>query len=94
MVLDKLDKRLWQGVLCGSIRALEFAIRHFFGVTVSLLTAAIEPFPMPKNTLFTEANTVFQNEIDLIWEGNETFDVYEATVEERVNAVLHLERTT
>ena len=49
---------------------------------------------MPKNTLFTEANTVFQNEIDLIWEGNETFDVYEATVEERVNAVLQLERTT
>ncbi len=69
-------------------------VNHMFGVTDALLTAGIEPFPMPKNTRFTEANTVFQNEIDLIWEGNETFDNYAATVEERVNAVLQLERPT
>ena len=70
------------------------AVNRMFGVTDALLTAGIEPFPMPKNTRFSEANTIFANEIDLIWEGNETFDAYAATVEERVNAVLQLERPT
>ena len=70
------------------------AVNRMFGVTDALLTAGIEPFPMPKNTRFSEANTIFQNEIDLIWEGNETFDNYAATVEERVNAVLQLDRPT
>jgi len=67
-------------------------VNRMFGVTDVLLTAGIEPFPMPKNTRFTEANDVFRNEIDLIWEGQETFDGYASVIEERVNAVLDLDR--
>ena len=44
-------------------------VNRMFGITDKLLTQGIEPFPMPKNTRFTEANDVFRNEIDLIWEG-------------------------
>jgi len=67
-------------------------VNRMFGVTDVLLTAGIEPFPMPKNTRFTEANDVFRNEIDLVWEGNETYDAYAPIIEERVNAVLQLDR--
>jgi len=67
-------------------------VNRMFGVTDTLLSAGIEPFPMPKNTRFTEANDVFRNEIDLIWAGEETFDTYAPVIEERVNAVLAQDR--
>lgn len=67
-------------------------VNRMFGVTDQLLTAGIEPFPMPKNTRFTEANDVFRNEIDLIWEGEVTYDVHAPVIEERVNAVLAQDR--
>lgn len=67
-------------------------VNRMFGIADSLLTAGVEPFPMPKNTRFTEANTAFANEIDLIWEGNETYEAHAAIVEEKVNAVLQLDR--
>jgi len=47
---------------------------------------------MPKNTRFTEANDVFRNEIDLIWEGEETYEAHAPIIEERVNAVLAQDR--
>lgn len=67
-------------------------VNRMFGVTDTLLTAGIEPFPMPKNTRFTEANDVFRNEIDLIWAGEETYDAHAPVIEERVNAVLAQDR--
>lgn len=67
-------------------------VNRMFGVTDTLLSAGIEPFPMPKNTRFTEANDVFRNEIDLIWAGEETFDTHAPVIEERVNAVLAQDR--
>lgn len=69
-------------------------VNRMFGVTDVLLSAGIEPFPMPKNTRFTEANDVFRNEIDLIWSGEETFDAHAPIIEERVNAVLAQDRPT
>jgi ABC-type glycerol-3-phosphate transport system substrate-binding protein len=68
------------------------AINRMFGVTDSLLEAGIEPFPMPKNTRFTEANMAFLNEIDLLWEGQTTFEEAATIIEERVQAILDQER--
>ncbi len=62
-----------------------------FGITDKLLTHGIEPFPMPSNTRFTEANDVFRNEIDLIWEGDVTWQEYAPVIEEKVQKVLDLE---
>lgn len=67
-------------------------VNRMFGITDTLLTAGIEPFPMPKNTRFTEANNAFLNEIDLIWEGQVGWAEHAPVVEEKVNAVLALER--
>lgn len=67
-------------------------VNRMFGITDALLTAGIERFPMPKNTRFTEANNAFQNEIDLIWEGQVGWAEHAPVVEEKVNAVLALER--
>jgi ABC-type glycerol-3-phosphate transport system substrate-binding protein len=67
-------------------------VSPMFGVTDSLLTAGIEPFPMPKNTRFTEANNAFQNEINLIWEGEVTFAEHAPVIEEKVQAILDLPR--
>jgi len=67
-------------------------VNRMFGIADGLLTAGIEKFPMPKNTRFTEANTVFQNEIDLIWEGNVSWEEQAPVIEEKVQAVLDLER--
>lgn len=67
-------------------------VNRMFGIADSLLTAGIERFPMPKNTRFTEANTTFQNEIDLIWEGQIGWAEQAPVIEEKVNAVLALER--
>lgn len=66
-------------------------VNRMFGITDALLTAGIEPFPMPKNTRFTEANDVFRNEIDLIWEGEVSWAEHAPVIEEKVQAVLDLE---
>ena len=68
------------------------AVNRMLGVAAGLLDAGIEPFPMPKNTRFTEANNVFMNEINLIWEGNVTYAEQAALIDEKVNEVLSLER--
>ena len=67
-------------------------VNRMFGTADALLTAGIERFPMPKNTRFTEANTTFQNEIDLIWEGQAGWAEQAPVIEEKVNAVLALDR--
>jgi multiple sugar transport system substrate-binding protein len=65
-------------------------VNRMFGITDKLLTQGIEPFPMPKNTRFTEANDVFLNEIDLIWEGEVPWKEHAPVIEEKVQAVLDL----
>lgn len=68
------------------------AVNRMFGVTDALLTAGIEKFPMPKNTRFTEANTIFLNEIDRIWEGEVGWAEHAPVLQEQVQAVLDLDR--
>ena len=63
-----------------------------FGITDELLTAGIEPFPMPKNTRFSEANDVFRNEIDLIWEGEVPWAEHAPVIVEKVQEVLDLDQ--
>lgn len=67
-------------------------VNRMFGIADELLTAGIEPFPMPKNTRFTEANNAFLNEMDLIWEGQVGWAEHAPVVEQKVNEVLSLER--
>ncbi|MEZ4619979.1 MAG: extracellular solute-binding protein [Caldilineaceae bacterium] len=67
-------------------------VNRMFGITDKLLTAGIEPFPMPKNTRFTEANNVFRNEIDLIWEGEVSWEEHAPVIVEKVQEVLDLDR--
>jgi multiple sugar transport system substrate-binding protein len=67
-------------------------VNRMFGITDTLLTNGIEPFPMPKNTRFTEANNAFQNEMDLIWEGQVGWAEHAPVIEQKVNEVLSLER--
>ncbi|MCB9147839.1 MAG: extracellular solute-binding protein [Caldilineaceae bacterium] len=64
------------------------AVNPLYGFTDKVLTEGIEPYPMPWNTRFTEANNIFQAEIDLIWEGEQTFAEYAAEVERKTQAVL------
>jgi multiple sugar transport system substrate-binding protein len=64
------------------------AVNPLYGFTDKVLTEGIEPYPMPWNTRFTEANNIFQAEINLIWEGEETFAEYAAEVERKTQAVL------
>ncbi len=64
------------------------AVNRMFGITDKLLEAGIEPFPMPKNTRFSEANTIFRNEIDLVWEGDVEWKAHVSVIEEKVQAVL------
>ncbi len=66
-------------------------VNRMLGITDKLLTAGIEPFPMPKNTRFTEANDVFRNEIDLIWEGEVPWAEHAPVIEAKVQEVLDLE---
>jgi multiple sugar transport system substrate-binding protein len=66
-------------------------VNRMFGITDKLLSQGIEPFPMPKNTRFTEANDVFLNEINLIWEGEVPWNEHAPVIEEKVQAVLDLE---
>lgn len=65
-------------------------VNRMFGITDGLITNGIERFPMPKNTRFTEANNAFQNEIDLIWEGEVTWEEHAPVIDEKVQAVLDL----
>jgi multiple sugar transport system substrate-binding protein len=67
-------------------------VNPIYRVMDEVLTAGIEPFPMPKNTRFSEANTVFLNEIDLIWEGDVTWEEHAPVIVQRVNEVLNLDR--
>lgn len=68
------------------------AVNRMFGVSDSLLTAGIEKFPMPRNTRFTEANNVFLNEIDRIWEGEVTWAAHAPDLQAAVQEVLDLDR--
>lgn len=68
------------------------AINKMFGVAVGLIEAGVEPFPMPNNTRFSEANTTFQNEIDQIWEGTKSWDEQAPVVQDKVQKVLDLGR--
>ncbi|CAN5706248.1 hypothetical protein BH10CHL1_BH10CHL1_17030 [soil metagenome] len=69
-------------------------INRMFGIADALLTKGIEKFPMPKNTRFTEANNAFQNEVDLIWEGDKTWEEQAAVIDQKVQAILDLPRPT
>lgn len=67
-------------------------VNRMFGITDQLLTAGIEKFPMPKNTRFTEANNIFANEINLIWEGEATWEEHAPVIDQKVQEVLDLPR--
>ena len=67
-------------------------INRMFGIADALLTKGIERFPMPKNTRFTEANNVFKNEINLIWEGEKKWEEHAPVIDQKVQAVLDLAR--
>jgi ABC-type glycerol-3-phosphate transport system substrate-binding protein len=67
-------------------------VNKMYGITDELLTAGIEPFPMPRNTRFTEANNAFLNDIDLVWEGETTWAEQPPIIVEKVQAVLDLDR--
>ncbi len=67
-------------------------VNKMYGIADALLTAGIEPFPMPQNTRFTEANDIFRNEIDLIWEGETTWEEHAPVIVQKVNEVLKLDR--
>jgi multiple sugar transport system substrate-binding protein len=68
------------------------AVNRMLGVAAGLLEAGIEPFTMPANTRFTEANNAFAAEIDLIWAGDTTYAEHAAIVDEKVNEILALPR--
>lgn len=64
------------------------AVNPLYGFTDKAISEGVEPYPMPWNTRFTEANNLFQAEINLIWEGDETFAEYAGEIERKVQAVL------
>lgn len=75
-------------------RRVYVAVRYVYvphSIAATSVYKGIEPFPMPKNTRFTEANDVFRNEIDLIWEGEIPWNEPAPVIEEKVQAVLDLE---
>ena len=63
-------------------------VNPLYGFTDKVITAGVEPYPMPWNTRFTEANDVFRNEIELLWEGEETFAEYAGEIERKTQAIL------
>jgi len=65
-------------------------VSDIYGICDQILTAGIEPFPMPKNTRFTEANDIFRNELDLVWEGEISWAEHAPIIEEKVQEVLDL----
>ncbi|MEZ4834774.1 MAG: hypothetical protein R2873_22775 [Caldilineaceae bacterium] len=67
-------------------------VNKMYGITDELFSAGIEPFPMPKNTRFTEVVNVFLNDIDLVWEGEATWAEQAPIIVEKVQAVLDMDR--
>ncbi len=65
-------------------------VNRMFGIADGLITGGVERFPMPKNARFTEANDIFLNEIDLVWEGEKSWEEQAPVIEEKVQAVLDL----
>ena len=59
---------------------------------ISIMDTIAEPMPMPWNLRYVEANDVYKNESDLIWQGQESWDGYAPVVEERVQAIFDLDR--
>jgi len=45
---------------------------------------------MPRNTRFSEANKKFQNEIDLVWEGDAKWADQAPIIEAKVQEVLDM----
>ena len=68
------------------------AVNHMLGVAADLLDAGIEPFTQPANTRYTEANNVFLNEMNLIWEGEKTYAEHAPVIVQMVDEVLCLQR--
>ena len=68
------------------------AVNHMLGVAADLLDAGIEPFTQPANTRYTEANNVFLNEMNLIWEGEKTYAEHAPVIVQMVDEVLSLPR--
>jgi multiple sugar transport system substrate-binding protein len=68
------------------------AFNYMLGVAAEVLDRGIEPFPMPANTRYTEANNAFINEINLIWEGERTYEEHAPVIVEKVNEILALPR--
>lgn len=66
------------------------AVSKMYGVAAELLKAGVEPFPMPRNTRFSEANKIFQNEIDLVWEGDAKWADQAPIIEAKVQEVLDM----
>jgi multiple sugar transport system substrate-binding protein len=67
-------------------------VNPVYGKLDVLLSAGVEPFPMPANTRFTETNDAFKNEIVLIWELETTWDEHVATITDKVQKILDLDR--
>jgi multiple sugar transport system substrate-binding protein len=67
-------------------------VSNIYGICDEVLSEGIEPFPMPRNTRFTEANNIFQNELDLVWEGQADWASQAALIEQRVQEVLDMDR--
>lgn len=63
-------------------------VNPLYGFTDKVITAGVEPYPMPWNTRFTEANDIFRNEIELIWEGETTFAEHAGEIERKSQAIL------
>lgn len=63
-------------------------INRMFGVAAGLIEAGVEPFPMPNNTRFSEANTAFQAEIEQVWEGTKTWDEQAPVIQKKLQEIL------
>ena len=63
-------------------------INRMFGVAARLIEAGVEPFPMPNNTRFSEANTAFQAEIEQVWEGTKTWDEQAPVIQKKLQEII------
>ncbi|MEM7030310.1 MAG: extracellular solute-binding protein [Chloroflexota bacterium] len=63
-------------------------VNPLYGFTDAAIREGVEPYPMPWNTRFTEANNVFRNEIELLWEGEQTFAEYASEIDRKTQAIL------
>ena len=63
-------------------------INKMFGVAVKLIEAGIEPFPMPNNTRFSEANTAFEAEIEQVWEGTKTWAEQAPVIQKKLQEII------